>query len=280
MPPPAEHEIRELTGLFALGVLGEDERQQVGTAAARSPDVAAEIESFRRAADLLAAAGPRVSPGPYIRARIMAVVAPGARIVALPGRRDASAGAAPRAASARLPWMAAAASLAAAAASGWYALDLRARVEELELALRAAQTRAAGAETQLAAASVAADEGRRTAAVLAAPDVARVDLTGAPAAPLARGRAFWSRSRGLVFTASNLPPLPRGRVYQLWVVTATAPVSAALLTPDVEGRVSVVVATPQDLPPPVAMAVTLEPEGGMPGPTGAQYLLGAPVAGI
>ena len=32
--------------------------------------------------------------------------------------------------------------------------------------------------------------------------------------------------------------------------------------------------TPPDWPKPVAMAVTLEPEGGVPSPTGEKYLVG------
>jgi anti-sigma-K factor RskA len=75
---------------------------------------------------------------------------------------------------------------------------------------------------------------------------------------------------------SNLPPLPPGRVYQVWVVTAQAPVSAGLLTPDASGGGSVYFETPVDILPPVAVAVTLEPAGGVPAPTGAAYLVGKP----
>ena len=32
--------------------------------------------------------------------------------------------------------------------------------------------------------------------------------------------------------------------------------------------------TPQDIPQPVAMAVTIEPAGGVPAPTGDKYLVG------
>jgi anti-sigma-K factor RskA len=32
--------------------------------------------------------------------------------------------------------------------------------------------------------------------------------------------------------------------------------------------------TPADIPAPAALAVTIEPEGGSPGPTGAKYLVG------
>jgi len=111
--------------------------------------------------------------------------------------------------------------------------------------------------------------------ILTAPDVARVDLAGQqPVSPGASARAFWSRSRGMVFNASNLPPLPAGRTYQLWVVTAQAPISAGLLTPDIQGSVSEVFNTPPDIPQPIAMAVTIEPAGGVPAPTGDKYLVG------
>ena len=39
-------------------------------------------------------------------------------------------------------------------------------------------------------------------------------------------------------------------------------------------RVSAIFNTPPDIPKPVAMAVTLEPEGGVPSPTGDKYLVG------
>jgi anti-sigma-K factor RskA len=79
----------------------------------------------------------------------------------------------------------------------------------------------------------------------------------------------------MVFTASNLPPLPAGRVYQLWVLTAQpAPLSAGLLTPDAQGGVNETFSTPPDIPQPVALAVTIEPAGGVPAPTGEKYLVG------
>src|SRR5262249_39968240 len=107
------------------------------------------------------------------------------------------------------------------------------------------------------------------------PDLARIDLAGQAAAPSASARALWSRSRGLVFTASNLPPLPAGRVYQLWVLTSQpAPMSAGLLRPDAGGGVPATIATPAAMPQPRAMAVTLEPDGGVPAPTGDKSLVG------
>jgi hypothetical protein len=38
--------------------------------------------------------------------------------------------------------------------------------------------------------------------------------------------------------------------------------------------------TPLDIGTPIAMAVTVEPLGGVPAPTGDKYLIGVPSAGI
>ena len=112
-------------------------------------------------------------------------------------------------------------------------------------------------------------------AVLTAPDVATIVLAGQPEAPDSHARAFWSRQRGMVFSASKLPPAPPGKTYQVWVVTTDpVPVSAGLIEPDSQGRVEVVFATPPDIAQPKAVAVTLEPAGGVPAPTGAKYLVG------
>ena len=53
-----------------------------------------------------------------------------------------------------------------------------------------------------------------------------------------------------------------------------------LLTPDASGGGTTFYNTPPDIPPPTAVAVTIEPAGGLPSPTGAFYLLGAPVAAL
>ena len=53
----------------------------------------------------------------------------------------------------------------------------------------------------------------------------------------------------MVFTATNLPEAPAGRVYQVWVVTAAGPVSAGLLTRDAGGRAEAYFNTPPDIAP-------------------------------
>src|SRR5206468_2460358 len=163
---------------------------------------------------------------------------------------------------ARLPWLAAAASLIAAVGLGVYTLQLRGRLDSLSVELRDARSRAEATDREIANARRIASEAQMTVLVIAAPDLERSDLMGQPVAPQASARAFWSRSRGLVFTASNLPRLPAGRTYQLWIVTSLTPlraVSAGVFEPDASGRAQTVATTPSDVPKPVAMAVTIEP---------------------
>ncbi len=146
----------------------------------------------------------------------------------------------------------------------------------LDARLAEATARAREAERATSDARRAADLAQSAIAVLAAPDLARIDLAGQPAAPAASGRALWSRQRGMVFSASNLPALPRGRVYQVWVVVPSGPISAGLIEPDASGGAGGVFQTPPNIPAPVAVAVTIEPAGGVPAPTGERVLVGAP----
>src|SRR5207253_2949543 len=148
------------------------------------------------------------------------------------------------------------------------------RVGLLEQQLRELSSRADASDRQLAAARGATAEAQTYVVVLGASDLLRVDLAGQPVAPQARARAFWSRSSGLIFTASSLPPLPAGRTYQLWMVTPQAPVSAGLLSPGTRGEAHALLATPPGVTSAAAIAVTIEPEGGVPSPTGEKYLVG------
>ena len=164
--------------------------------------------------------------------------------------------------------------LALAAGPTIYTVQLRQRSAGPETELRDTRLRADAAQLQMADAQRTAAGAQSAVAILTAADVARVDLAGQQPSPNASARAFWSRSRGMVFNASNLPPVPAGQTYQLWVVTAKGPISAGLLTPDAQGSVSAVFSTPADIPQPVAMAVTLEKAGGVPAPLGDRYLIG------
>jgi len=240
--------------LYVLGALTAEDRLDFEAHLAECDRCASDVRSFAPIVAGLAGGG-AAGPSPVVRAALMSRLRP-----ARNNQRS---------------WMPLAAALVVAIGLGAYAAQLRGRMTSLETELHDATRRADGNERQIADLRRASFDAQSTVAVLAAPDLARVDLGGQPAAPDATARAFWSRSRGLVFTASNLPAAPAGRTYQLWVLTSQpAPISAGLLKPDQNGRVTVMFTTPPDLPKPVAMAVTLEPEGGVLSPTGDKFLVG------
>jgi len=258
---PKDHEaLREQAALNAIGALTGAERSTFEAHLDECADCAAEVRAFLPVCSALAQSVPQHDPPAALRGRILALA-----------RRTSES---PRRTAAVAPWLAAAAMLVLTAGLGIYTTQLRQRVRTLESQLRDALVRVDNGDRRLAVALRSAADAAAPMAILTAPDVRRIDLAGQPVAPQAAARAFWSPSRGLVMTASNLPALPAGRTYQLWFVTARAPISAGLLRPDAGGTLTTVLSTPADLPQPAALAVTLEPEGGSPGPTGEKYLVG------
>jgi anti-sigma-K factor RskA len=240
---------------YVLGALTGPEQLDFEAHLAVCSACASEVRGFAPVVEALAIATPEAAPESGVRRAL---------VLRLRDQRGFQAA-----------WLGLAASALLVVGLGAYAVQLRGRVTGLDARLDEAGTRAASSERQIAGLKRTAVEAQTTASVLAAPDLARVDLGGQPSAPAATARVFWSRSRGMVFTASDLPNLPAGRVYQLWVLTSQpAPISAGLLRPDSDGRVAAVFATSPDLPRPIAMAVTLEPEGGVLSPTGDKYLVG------
>jgi anti-sigma-K factor RskA len=270
---PDHDEQRERAAAYALGILSAEERLQFEAHLSACDECAAEVRSLGPVVAALAHAAPAADPPEGARGRVLARLSQGSPTSAVPrATRE------PRRSGALAPWLLAAASLVLAAGLAAYSVSQRGRIEVLEQTVRDARARADVAERQAAdarsAARAANNDEQAVIVVLAASDLMRVELDGQPVAPQASARAFWSRSQGLVFTASNLPPLPAGRTYQLWIVTAESPIGAGLLKPRTAGGVNVVYSMPGGVTRPVAFAVTIEPEGGVPAPTGDKYLVG------
>ena len=96
-------------------------------------------------------------------------------------------------------------------------------------------------------------------------------------ARVAQAKAFVSASENtIIFSARDLPALPAAQVYQLWAIANGQPISAGTFVPDARGRFQLVADVPTLNSRPAALAVTVEPQGGVPAPTGPKYLLGAP----
>ena len=265
----AHSDVKGDAAAYVLGALDPDERAAFAAHLAGCEECAAEVRSLHDVTGALARGVPQRTPRPELRQRVLA---------SLPGALAASPSAPARVAASSTSWLPLAATIALAIGTIVYATSLQTRVADLETRLEQAIAQASQADQAVADARRVSSELQSAMGVLAAPDLVRIDLAGQPTAPTASARALWSRARGMVFTASNLPPLPEGRVYQVWVVTGQAPVSAGLLMPDPAGGGSTFFNTSPDIPPPTGVAVTLEPAGGLPAPTGQFYLVGTPGA--
>jgi anti-sigma-K factor RskA len=113
-------------------------------------------------------------------------------------------------------------------------------------------------------------------AVISAPGMKPVALAALKAPPGAQGYTFVDpRSRRAVFVAANLPALAAGKTYELWFIADGKPVAAGTFGVDAGGRsgtVEVKGVAPIDRIQ--AWAVTVEPRGGVPQPTGPMVLKG------
>ena len=88
---------------------------------------------------------------------------------------------------------------------------------------------------------------------------------GQPRPP--RGRVFVNRERGVLLLASNLPPTPTGKIYEMWLIPRSgAPVPAGLFQSDSQNE-ALYVMNGAVSPNTNAVAVTVEPEAGSLAPT-------------
>lgn len=266
----------------ALDALSPEERQRLLDHVAECEACAAELAEWRESAALLAyLAPPRTldaDRAARMRSRLVARAAAdrlgsaGAAALALRAAPRVREGSGRTAGSARwrgrTGWIAAAASFVLFCAAAGWGWSLRGQLDAL------AQRYAALAREHGALAR-GVEEREQTIAGLAGPGVRVIDLasTGARAPS---GRMFWDAAAGKwTFFAHNLPAVREGRTYELWLITPGRKIPAGTFQPDAQGRARLQAdyALPADSLR--AIAVTEEPAGGVPQPTGEIVIVGA-----
>jgi anti-sigma-K factor RskA len=116
----------------------------------------------------------------------------------------------------------------------------------------------------------------RVVSALEAPLARSLALAGQGEFRRAVAKAYIEPESGrLILYAHNLPPVPDGRTYQIWVIVQDRHRSVGLFASDIQGEAKYDAGRLPDLDGPVTVAVTLEPEGGAPQPTGPIVLLGS-----
>ncbi|MGP8227463.1 MAG: anti-sigma factor domain-containing protein [Terracidiphilus sp.] len=110
--------------------------------------------------------------------------------------------------------------------------------------------------------------------VTGAPDSAQITLLQQPNGPPGLAHMLYNARMGLGVYSGQIAPAPSGKSYQLWLVPSSgAPINAGLVDANQQNGAVVVRLTPGLAPK--AFAVTLEPFGGRPQPTGPMVLVGA-----
>jgi anti-sigma-K factor RskA len=114
-----------------------------------------------------------------------------------------------------------------------------------------------------------------TLAILSTPGARTVRLAGLDPSPGAIGETFLDPRQGrAVFWAFHLPEPAAGTTYQLWWIGSAGPVSAGTFDVDAQGQGRLEIGRverPQEIQ---VWAVTVEPAGGVPQPTGMMVLKG------
>jgi len=109
---------------------------------------------------------------------------------------------------------------------------------------------------------------------MAGPDVKIVPLVTKRATRM--GRKFWNRtSNDWTMVVYTMPPPKPGKTYQVWLVTDRAKISAGTFQPDSTGHAFMQAKYALDRKALRAVAVTEEPAGGMPSPTGPIIVSGS-----
>ena len=246
-------EYQELVVVYALGTLDDQERQKLESHLASGCDTCeSALREARLVADDLVYAIAPVAPSAEVRERLLERV-----------RQDASARTSSQR-SRRGIWLplATAASVALAIGLTFHVLSLRQIIEQERRARFELEERLARAQESIGA--------------FTSPDIQTVSLTGQGPTPGAKARAFVDpANRRLFLYVYDLPAPPVGRTYQLWVIVDGTPVSVGTFGVDPSGNARL---DSEPLPAfagAVTVAVTEEPEGGVPQPTGPMVLLGS-----
>ena len=115
--------------------------------------------------------------------------------------------------------------------------------------------------------------------VLASKRIEITVMNGLKTSPVSYGKIIWDpEKKTAILQVSNLPPVPSDKDYQLWVIKDKKPISAGVFSvnnsePNYFKIENLAVTNPKEIG---AFAVTLEPKGGVPQPTGEMYIAGSP----
>jgi anti-sigma-K factor RskA len=238
-----EDDLRDQYELYALGILEEPERTQIEEALrSGDPEARKRLRQAMRNNAAMLASTEIVEPPKRLRKRILSGV-----------------GVENRAWGWRIFQVAATASLLGICLF----LVTQWKKESSELAIARTEVQRLMRESGTPNAELA--QARQVLSFLHAAETRVVSF--GPEDPTPRGRVLLNPGRGVLLIASNLPPAPAGRAYEMWIIPtgSAVPLPAGLFQTTANGQVLHLQQGTVALDS--TIAVTLEPESGSPQPT-------------
>lgn len=268
----SHEELQELCSVYAAGALdGEELRELEKHLKTGCPVCQQQIGEYRELMAALPQALPSLVPSAGLRSRVMAQIekeSPGRSAVAFKTLTQISGKEKPAKAFAWLPWACALAAGVALAVSLWSLSNLKRELAGQQSQLGQQRDHIQQLQNEL-------EKEKLVTAFLINPEVRVTMLAGTPKSPRAAGKILWNpREKKALFYASNLPPPPSGKTYQLWVIAQNKPFDAGIFSVDLSGNGFLKIDSLSEADKAQKFAVTLEPAGGVPQPTGEMHLLG------
>ena len=245
--------------LYALGALEGEEKQAFEKHLAECNECIRRLTEARGRITLFGLAAPAAQPAAELRERLLdrlprktQIHTSGRMIPSPPGRRV---------------WALVSATIVLLVIAGLGSLFLALSNRRLERQLADLRAAVEHQRAQMAHERAMMD-------LLTAPDTMEVKLAARGQLPTCR--VYCNLRQRALFYSGTLPPSPPGHTYQLWLVPMEGkPMSVGTFLPDAKGTVS---GDWWDLPAgiaPKAFAVTVEPAGGRPEPSGPPVVWGA-----
>ncbi|HEY8459050.1 MAG TPA: anti-sigma factor [Blastocatellia bacterium] len=271
-------EVKEIAPLYVIGALDEQTAREVEASLhSATPEQRRDVARWRDVAALLPQALPLQTPAGHVRERLLSRIAEESQQTPIEIAVEESTLkekaeqaenkvlplAQPRRAESRAArWMLIAATALLAFSAGYFYKQKTDLARQLYV-LSQERNNLSSELAQL----------RRQVDDIVSPRTRVIAMVGEET-PQANAKVVWDmEAQQWVIYIFDLPAPPSDKDYQLWYVTKNAKISAAVFRTDSTGRTVLKLTLPPDaLAGLAATAVTLEPRGGSPQPTGKFYL--------
>jgi anti-sigma-K factor RskA len=249
--------------LYALGVLEGEEKAALEAHLPTCAACAEKLAEARGRIALLAFSADRVEPSARVKERLMR------QIHADAVRAGAEGSAAPRAPERAVGFFGRWAAVLVPVGVALALATIFLWTENSRLSRELEQERATLQKQQ-----AELDEARHVADLMEAKDTMTVALASQPGMAKGDVRVMYNAKMGMAMCDGWVEPAPANKSYQLWLVPMEGkPISAGLIASSTGPINPWMIKLPQGVAA-KAFAVTLEPEGGMPQPTGPMVLVG------